>query len=114
MPIYQVLFSKEFEVFIEAESPGKIQEALKKVSKHEIDWDWDTANDSWDISVYPKPCKSAPKDEEPMGIVDGEVVSGYDWKAWKEANPDESEKLKTVEERTLPLFPQDVLDGKKS
>ena len=92
--IFNVTFTKEFEVTIVAESEEELEAALKEAA-HEID-DW-TDDTEWETSIYDpydhlKKAEQVPtKFAEPeMGVANGEAVNILDY---KKVHPDYMDRL---------------------
>ena len=93
LQIFQVTLLKEFDVYVEATSQAEVEIAMRRVSRREIDGEWDPT-DSWDVRVYPLPVfrgktPKPPQGEELMGVIDGEISNSGDWQDWKDAHFDD-------------------------
>jgi len=70
MPIFQVTFTKEFDIFLRAASREEAEAAVETtIEDHELDSDWGTGD--WDSFVSKKPCDVAAD----HGVSNGRVVN---------------------------------------
>lgn len=66
LQIFQVTLLKEFDVYVEATSQAEVEIAMRRVSRREIDGEWDPT-DSWDVRVYPLPVFRGKTPKPPQG-----------------------------------------------
>jgi hypothetical protein len=83
VPIFRVVFTREFEATVEADNRAEVVQAASAVTTREIDHDWDKNGSEWEAMVYQDELAPDSKTFPDMGALGGKLVAHYDYRHGK-------------------------------